>query len=789
MPVQIYRLKAGEKTFTHALTKDGLKSFRAATKNIDALKVHIEHDFISEDHAPYNVYCTLAEYTSAKRKSKAEFSRQTVMGFDIDKIDVPRMSEYPAVIAQALLLDVEKCFVVCSGGGIHFVFEPEDFVFPNISYFDKYMPYYKGWSNEINKALREAGLLGVSDLDFFKPGVMVRWPGTLNIKPVETAPLKFETKRDVILLKGHLEPQVWGITDIAPIAVEKKDEGLTRGQYGTPDAKEIQKECLFLRYSKENAEKLTEPQWFKMLNLLGHIDETRELAHAYSAEDKKRYTKEETDTKIDSSTSFCGPFTCDSVSKVWDGCKTCPHFGKIRSPITLKSKDHVATKDCGFTKYSAKGAILRQHEDLRKFFEEKHPYIMLRSVGSLYLFNGKYYEHSSSDFVKGFAQEHFNPICEKNSEREEFWGIVKSNNGREANFFDTPESLINLENGVLNVETGELHAHSKEFGFLYCLDYGYDPKATCPTWDLLMKNLTGNKQHMIDVLEEFLGYMVSGMEYRYNRILVLAGDGNNGKTTVLNCMKKIIGEKNFSAVSAKKFPDRFTPVAFYGKLANFAEEASKEAFKETDVIKALTGDSDLEVERKFENSFKFRNRAKLVMTYNEVPYLSDRSEGMMRRLLIMPFDVNLTEEKDKLIPDVYKKIQLELPGILNRALAGLARLKANDGFTDVPETREKVKEMHTISDPVFAMWEALFETTGNKEDCVTIPEMWTQYEKFDPREGNFQRISQLSFSRRIAGFIKRNKNIEFKQKRIDGNLRVNALYGVRQKQFLDNQDY
>jgi putative DNA primase/helicase len=242
-------------------------------------------------------------------------------------------------------------------------------------------------------------------------------------------------------------------------------------------------------------------------------------------------------------------------------------------------------------------------------------------------------------------------------------------------------------------------------------------------------------------------------------------------------------------VSAKKFPEKFTPAAFHGKLANFSEEASKDAFKETDVIKALTGDSDLDVERKFENSFKFRNRAKLVMTYNEIPYLGDRSEGMLRRLMIMPFDLNLDEDKSKKIPDVYKKIEAELSGILNRALAGLARLRANNEFTDVPESRVKVHEMHVNSDPVYAMWEALFETTGEDSDVVTVPEMWTQYEKFDPREGNFQRISQLSFSRRIAGFVKKNKKLEFKQKRVDKDVRVNAVYGIKQKQFLDNQDY
>jgi putative DNA primase/helicase len=306
-----------------------------------------------------------------------------------------------------------------------------------------------------------------------------------------------------------------------------------------------------------------------------------------------------------------------------------------------------------------------------------------------------------------------------------------------------------------------------------------------------MKNLTRNRQHMIDLVEEYIGYILSGMEYHYNKVLVLAGDGNNGKTTVLNCIKQIVGKKNYTAISMKNLRSQFSPASLFGKLANFGEEASEDSLRETDMLKALTGNADIDVERKFENPFTMRNRAKLVITYNKIPYISDKSEGMARRLEIMPFDVNLTEEPALKIPDITRKIEKELSGILNRALVAYMRLRATDGFTIVPEAREEVQKIFKASDGVYEMWEDMVTKTGKEEDFLPIDELWTYYtSKVDPREGGGggQRVERRGFGKKIGNYCLRAKGVELKKKKVNNEI-VNVVVGVKWKDLEDQTTY
>src|SRR6185312_13289346 len=80
-----------------------------------------------------------------------------------------------------------------------------------------------------------------------------------------------------------------------------------------------------------------------------------------------------------------------------------------------------------------------------------------------------------------------------------------------------------------------------------------------------------------------------------------------------------------------------------------------------------------------QGQFNFRSRVIPVLLCNSVPYLTDLSYGMMRRLQVVPCKRTFKDQSDD--KDLFDRIaSTELPGVLNRAIEGWQRLHRRRGF-------------------------------------------------------------------------------------------------------------
>lgn len=350
----------------------------------------------------------------------------------------------------------------------------------------------------------------------------------------------------------------------------------------------------------------------------------------------------------------------------------------------------------GFYKLGPRGSSVPDYDKLLNHFASLKPYKSVSDLKSIYAFNGKHYETLSMLEIKAFAEENFSP---KPTERMrcEFYSKVVSNNLAPRDFFKRlPEKKINLMNGVLDLDSWDLELlpHSADYNFSYVLPYDFDPEADCPFFRNWIDGVMLGDEKLVAILQEFMGYIVRGGEYSHHKALWLEGIGRNGKSTFIDVLKALVGSANYSTVSIKALVgDRFAGAALEGKIANFSEETSPSELRDSGPFKNLTGDGEISAQRKFEGSFYFRNRAKLVMTYNTIPNLSDLSPGMLSRPIIVPFRKTIRDhEQDK---NIKAKIIAELPGIFNFALEGWERLEKQNGFTESPHSSlalTKVKE-------------------------------------------------------------------------------------------------
>jgi putative DNA primase/helicase len=246
-------------------------------------------------------------------------------------------------------------------------------------------------------------------------------------------------------------------------------------------------------------------------------------------------------------------------------------------------------------------------------------------------------------------------------------------------FVAEPASVINCSNGELWIaEDGsiELRPHRPESYLRHCLDVVYDPDAECPEYDRAVLEIFGkadNPKAMVRHWNELIGYLVQPRR-KIPLIVILLGGGDNGKTVMIRTVVRLLGSQ---LVHAQRVEDldknRFAMGSLFGKLLFVDDDVRAGARLPDGVLKTISEAKEVTGELKYKPPFNFVVRTVPVLLCNNIPSLADLSHGMLRRLMVIPFNRRFTDQDGD--PDLFERIWAnELPGVLNRALRGYRRL-------------------------------------------------------------------------------------------------------------------
>lgn len=241
---------------------------------------------------------------------------------------------------------------------------------------------------------------------------------------------------------------------------------------------------------------------------------------------------------------------------------------------------------------------------------------------------------------------------------------------------------INLHSNVLGIHKDgsiDVYEHEEDYNFLYKLRFDYDPYATCPIFDIFLQTSLGDSE-LIDVLGEYLGYVLNGNARNHEKALFMYGDGSNGKSTLINIIKALFGVENISVVELTEMGDMLKCALMDGKLLNISSDAKKNGL-DTSAFKKIVSGEPVTGKRLYKDVYTINNLPKLLVAMNRLPYHNgDNSHGYFRRLLLLPF-TRVIKEEDKDYELEAKIIASELPGILNFAIKGMQRLSEQGSFT------------------------------------------------------------------------------------------------------------
>ena len=696
-------------------------------------------EFVSQipSNERYNIHYTIARCHEKKGRI---LRKQTTIPWDIDGIDVSKVDTYHDVVLTVLGMKFDQVGIVFSGNGLHYLIE-SDIAIVDATYFASTKTQYLIIADKINLALQENGLPGKVDTTIWTAGHTLRLPNTENRKTEAEGYAGKNSITQCYLIQHKMVIQHGYAMHLQEtLAIPNEGEAITPSQaqrFTSVDTDAVLQGCLFLQHCKTHAAILPEPQWHSMISILCRLDDGIELCHEYSQK-HPGYRMAEVEMKIRHSLSLTGPHLCKTIDRKWGGCKDCPHNNTVSTPLLIKDPDFIATKDTGFYNmvYDSKTGEMKvgkpNFDDLFKFYCQQNTYVS-DSHDCLFIWNGVHWEFMSDKIVKMFAEQNFSPKP-TSSMCKEFLEKVQRNNFREKVWFEeSTDKKINLKNGVLDFSKGypQLLTSSHDISFMYSANYEYDPKATCPTFDRFMKEVTCNQQDISDFLLEYVAYALMDIECKEQLAVVLLGDGANGKSTFIEVVKALVGKKAYSILNLDQIRNDQQAASLQGKLFNLSEETPKESFVESSHFKNIVSGGEIAVKVVYKEPFNIRNRAKLIVAANSMPDTKDSSHGFYRRFRIVPFKARFNRANmDKHLKD---KLLAELPGILNRVLEAFERYTNQRGFTEagaITEAAEEYKNSQSLDD----FFGDLIVITPSPKDYVTITDIYDAYLSFCNKE-------------------------------------------------------
>jgi len=260
--------------------------------------------------------------------------------------------------------------------------------------------------------------------------------------------------------------------------------------------------------------------------------------------------------------------------------------------------------------------------------------------------------------------------------------------------WDADEWLFGVENGVIDLRTGKLREERPEDRITKHSPVCFDPAAKCPRFDVFLKEIFNDDVALVDYIQRSIGYCLTG-SVREQCVFCRYGAGGNGKTTLCNVERYIFGDYAvnlpFSALEMKNRNSNDLVALVGARLATAAETNEGVRLNEAR-IKVLTGGDPITARKLYHEGFTFEPTHKLILAFNHKPIIADASEGMWRRVRLIPFTQQFKPDQEMDLPD---ELRAEASGILAWAVRGcllwqkegLGEPPAVANATTVPQTR------------------------------------------------------------------------------------------------------
>lgn len=307
--------------------------------------------------------------------------------------------------------------------------------------------------------------------------------------------------------------------------------------------------------------------------------------------------------------------------------------------------------------------------------------------------------------------------------------------------------LTNLANGVYNTEDGNLYPHEPSHYFTTQLPFEHIENFPANYWAMYLQSTFVKPRsrttdpELIEFLQEAMGYSLT-TDVSHHCTFWCHGTGANGKGVLFHVLEQLGGSATVPLNVGLLKREQYQLAMLAGKRIALCSEASaSNNLVEDALIKALVAGDSLNVRMVYRDPFILHPTVKLWWSMNELPAVADTSDGFWRRVKVLPFNRQFSE--DEQIRDLKEKLSLELPGIFNWCMAGLRRLRARGKFVVPNQVDIATASYRKSSNPIKLFIDS--ECTIDESDkgyCESSSVLYSAYKSWCHNNGFKHRSSQ-----------------------------------------------
>lgn len=209
----------------------------------------------------------------------------------------------------------------------------------------------------------------------------------------------------------------------------------------------------------------------------------------------------------------------------------------------------------------------------------------------------------------------------------------------DAESFDNLPHLLNVQNGVVDLRTGELKPHDPKYMFTKVAGTDYDPEFEDADWEQVLQALDSPTRKWMQIR---FGQAATGHPTPDAVVPIGQGSGSNGKTTLITAIRNALGGFQTTVpdrvlmANPSDHPTELTTL--FGVRAAFIDELPEGRYLNVQRLKSLAGSSRMNARKVHKDNIEWDPTHSLFVMTNYAPQVAENDDGATRRLALVKFN-------------------------------------------------------------------------------------------------------------------------------------------------------